>query len=168
MKIWHWLIPVALGAALAFADVTLQIKTVARVSFTPPDGQPWTLDARPRFNVDAPWTPYLAGNGRGTEVSFDYPMLDPAQFFRVSLVEPGAGRVVTIAWDDSNPSGSVGGFRVYGNRDGEGYAVVQSCLLTQTVVLGLLSGEHWTFAATAVSPEGVESDLSDTVEYHVP
>lgn len=166
MKIWHWLIPVALGAALAFADVTLQIKTVARVSFTPPDGQAWTLDARPRFNVDAPWTPYRGGDGRGTEVSFDYPLLDPAQFFRVSLVEPEAGRLVTLAWEYDQPFN--GSFRVYGKRNGEAFSVVQSCFLTQTVVLGLLPGERWTFAATAVSPEGIESDLSETVEYIVP
>lgn len=167
MKILHLLFAIALGAALAFADITLQIKTVARVSFMPPAGQPWTLDARPRFGDGAPWTPYLAGNGQGTEVSFDYPLLDPAQFFRVSLVSPDTGGVVTIAWDYDTPF--AGSFRVYGKRDtDEAFSVVQSCALPQTVVLGLRPGERWTFAVTALLPESIESGSSETIEYLVP
>ncbi len=75
---------------------------------------------------------------------------------------------VTLAWDPS-PDDRVTNYRVYWGYQSRTYTgSFDVGNVTNATVGSLVAGTHYFFAVTATTPEGLESDYSNEVDYTVP
>jgi fibronectin type 3 domain-containing protein len=86
----------------------------------------------------------------------------------LGLVASVAAAEVTLAWDPS-PDERVTNYRVYWGYQSRNYTGSFDVGNVTTATVGsLVAGTHYFFAVTATTPDGLESDFSNEVDYTVP